>query len=65
MITDGRHSAIDLRFVDPDVGNEECNKLNLLIENAYRIWQETADYRYIDPETGKPYPCLLYTSRCV
>ncbi|TNE43753.1 MAG: lactate dehydrogenase [Sphingomonadales bacterium] len=56
VITDGRHSAIDLRFVDPDVGNEEGNKLNLLIENAYRIWEETADNRYIDPETGKPYP---------
>ncbi len=56
VITDGRHSAIDLRFVDTDVGNEEGNKLNLLIENAFRIWQETADHRYIDPETGKPYP---------
>ncbi|WP_454888536.1 lactate dehydrogenase [Sphingobium indicum] len=56
VITDGRHSAIDLRFVDPLMGNEEGNKLNLLIENAYRIWHETRDYRYTDPETGKPYP---------
>jgi N12 class adenine-specific DNA methylase len=56
VITDGRHSAIDLRFVDTGVGNEEGNKLNLLIENSYRIWQETADFRYTDPETGKPYP---------
>ena len=56
VITDGRHSAIDLRFVDPMMGDEEGNKLNLLIENAYRIWEETADHRYIDPETGKPYP---------
>lgn len=56
VITDGRHSAIDLRFVDPNVGNEEGNKLNLLIENAYRIWEETGNHRYTDPETGKPYP---------
>ncbi|WP_246524946.1 helicase-related protein [Sphingobium phenoxybenzoativorans] len=56
VITDGRHSAIDLRFVDPMMDNEEGNKLNLLIENAYRIWEATADHRYIDPETGKPYP---------
>ncbi|UXC92947.1 hypothetical protein EGM87_21850 [Sphingobium sp. RSMS] len=56
VITDGRHSAIDLRFVDTGVGNEEGNKLNLLIENAYRIWDETSDHRYTDPETGKPYP---------
>lgn len=56
VITDGRHSAIDLRFVDPVMGNEEGNKLNLLIGNAYRVWNETRDYRYTDPETGRPYP---------
>jgi len=56
VITDGRHSAIDLRFVDRGVGNEEGNKLNLLIENAYRIWEETSDHPYTDPETGRPYP---------
>lgn len=56
VITDGRHSAIDLRFVDPAMGNEEGNKLNLLIENVHRIWRETGDFRYTDPETGRPYP---------
>ncbi|MGI9376020.1 MAG: helicase-related protein [Tsuneonella suprasediminis] len=55
VITDGRHAAIDLRFVETLMGNEKGNKLNLLIENAYRIWEETADYRYNDPETGQPY----------
>lgn len=55
VITDGRHSAIDLRFVDAGIGNEEGNKLNLLIENVYRIWRETSEHRYTDPETGKPY----------
>lgn len=55
VITDGRHSAIDLRFVDAGIGNEEGNKLNLLIENVHRIWRETGDHRYTDPETGKPY----------
>jgi N12 class adenine-specific DNA methylase len=56
VITDGRHSAIDLRFVDPAMGNEQGNKLNLLIANVHRIWQETRDYRYTDPDTGRPYP---------
>ena len=56
VITDGRHSAIDLRFVDPGSDNEEGNKLNLLIENVHRIWRETADRRFTDPETGRPYP---------
>ncbi|QDK35615.1 helicase-related protein [Sphingomonas sp. IC081] len=55
VITDGRHSAIDLRFVDVGIGNEEGNKLNLLIENVYRIWRETSEHRYTDPETDKPY----------
>ena len=55
VITDGRHSAIDLRFVDAGIGNEEGNKLNLLIENVHRIWRETSEHLYTDPETGKPY----------
>jgi N12 class adenine-specific DNA methylase len=56
VITDGRHSAIDLRFVDPTMENEEDNKLNLLIDNVYRVWRDTSDHRYRDPETGRPYP---------
>ncbi|MDO1585479.1 DEAD/DEAH box helicase family protein [Rhizobium oryzicola] len=46
VITDGRHAAIDLRFVMPGAENEEDNKLNLLIRNAYRIWQETGEAIY-------------------
>lgn len=54
VITDGRHAAIDLRLVDPANDNEPENKLNLLIGNALRIWQETADAAYVRPD-GKPY----------
>ncbi|MHB0952754.1 MAG: lactate dehydrogenase [Allorhizobium sp.] len=54
VITDGRHAAIDLRLVDPDNDNEPDNKLNLLVENAYRIWQETAARTYLRPD-GKPF----------
>jgi N12 class adenine-specific DNA methylase/adenine-specific DNA methylase len=46
VITDGRHAAIDLRLVDADNDNEPDNKLNLLVRNAFRIWQETADNTY-------------------
>ena len=54
VITDGRHAAIDLRLVDQTMGNETANKLNALVANAYRIWQETgeAEYRRKD---GKPF----------
>jgi len=63
VITDGRHAAIDTRFVlgcdteaDPHAGNEPGNKLNALIANVHRIWLETAGNRYLQPDTGKPHP---------
>lgn len=54
VITDGRHAAIDLRLVDQAMGNETANKLNALITNTHRIWQETgeAEYRRKD---GRPF----------
>lgn len=54
VITDGRHAAIDLRFVMPAAGNEDDNKLNLLVRNAYRIWMETAEAIYRRPD-GKDF----------
>ncbi|EJN06850.1 hypothetical protein [Phyllobacterium sp. YR531] len=47
VITDGRHAAIDLRLVDADNDNEADNKLNKLISNALRIWNETAGNTYV------------------
>ena len=43
VITDGRHAAIDLRFVRSGGGNEPDNKLNALIDNVHRIWEQTAN----------------------
>ncbi|TIQ52152.1 MAG: lactate dehydrogenase, partial [Mesorhizobium sp.] len=54
VITDGRHAAIDLRLVDADNDNEADNKLNDLVSNAFRIWQETASNDYVRPD-GKPF----------
>ncbi len=54
VITDGRHAAIDLRFVLPDAGNDNDNKLNKLIANAFRIYQESSDTIYLQPD-GTPY----------
>ena len=54
VITDGRHSAIDLRLVDPCNDNEPDNKLNRLIANAYRIWSETGENEYLTRD-GKPF----------
>ncbi|MEH6952872.1 helicase-related protein (plasmid) [Nitrobacter sp. NHB1] len=54
VVTDGRHAAIDLRLVDADEDSEPDNKLNNLISNAFRIWQETAGNAYIRSD-GKPF----------
>ena len=54
VITDGRHAAIDLRLVDPDNDNEPDNKLNMLVENAFRIWKDTSERTYVRPD-GKPF----------
>ncbi len=56
VIGDGRHAAIDLRFVLPRFENEPGNKLNALIDNAFAIWQRTANDEFVNPTTGKPYP---------
>lgn len=50
VINDGRHAAIDLRFVMPVAENEDENKLNLLVRNAYRIWKETGEAIYRRPD---------------
>ena len=55
VITDGRHAAIDLRFVLDGMGNEPDNKLNKLVANVFRIWRETSEQRYVQPN-GEPYP---------
>ena len=54
VITDGRHAAIDLRFVRSGGCNEPDNKLNALIDNVHRIWEQTANMRYTRPD-GIPY----------
>lgn len=48
------HAAIDLRLVDADNDNETDNKLNDLISNAFRIWQETGENMYVRSD-GKPF----------
>ena len=54
VITDGRHAAIDLRFVLPGYANENGNKLNALIATVHRIWRATSQQRYTRPD-GTPY----------
>ena len=54
VITDGRHAAIDLRFVLEEYEDEPGNKLNALIANVHRIWRETRFATYVRAD-GDPY----------
>ena len=40
VITDGRHAAIDLRFVNAEQPDEPENKLNTMIAKVFEIWRE-------------------------
>ena len=57
VITDGRHAAIDMRLVWPGNDNEPENKLNRLVANVHRIYQETGQNLYCRPDgTAFPQP---------
>lgn len=56
IITDGRLSAIDMRFVDPMAGNDPDSKLNKMIDKIIAKHREFADVEYTDKQTGKPIP---------
>lgn len=49
VINDGRHAAIDMRLVDPTLPNDPGSKLNLLVDNVFRIWQETKRQPFHQP----------------
>jgi len=55
VITDGRHAAIDLRFVLEGYQDEEANKLNALIAKVHTIWLENRENSYVRPD-GTPFP---------
>ncbi|MGI4940787.1 MAG: hypothetical protein ACRYHQ_09530, partial [Janthinobacterium lividum] len=55
VITDGRHAAIDLRFVLEEYEDEQANKLNALISRVHTVWQDGRDTVYHRPD-GTPFP---------
>lgn len=54
IITDGRLSAIDMRFVDPTLPNDPSSKLNKMIDRIIEKHREFSGIVYTDPATGKP-----------
>lgn len=52
VINDGRLAALDPRLIDPRLPPDPDSKLNQMIDNVHRIWQETKDTRFFDPNSG-------------
>jgi N12 class adenine-specific DNA methylase len=51
VINDGRHAAIDPRFVE-DVPSDPSSKLNVMLDNVIRIHRETKDHQFYTPRSG-------------
>ena len=46
MITnDGRKIGLDQRLMNPDLPDEPQSKINLCVENVFKIWSDTAEQR--------------------
>lgn len=55
IITDGRLSSIDMRYVDSRAKNDPDSKLNKVIDNIIRVYKLTKNYTYTE-KNGKPSP---------
>lgn len=54
IITDGRLSAIDMRFIDPKLPSNPDSKLNKMIDAIIEDYHALSDSEYINPETKEP-----------
>ena len=45
ITSEGRKAALDLRLMLPSVGDDPQSKVNLAVENIYRIWEATKENR--------------------
>ena len=45
VTNDGRKAALDLRMIDPNMPDLPNSKINMAVENIYRIWLENKDDR--------------------
>ena len=45
ITSDGRKLALDQRVIDPSLPDEAGSKLNLVVQNVFDIWEQTAEKR--------------------
>jgi N12 class adenine-specific DNA methylase len=53
VINDGRHAAIDMRLVNPDLPADPTSKLSRMIDRVFDIWQKTKRQPLHKAEGGK------------
>jgi len=53
VINDGRHAAIDMRLVNPDLPADPTSKLSRMIDRVFDIWQKTKRQPFHKAEGGK------------
>ncbi|MBF0456208.1 MAG: N-6 DNA methylase [Magnetococcales bacterium] len=53
VINDGRLAAIDMRFIDKNAKPDPNSKINLMLENVFRIWKETKNHTFYKPGTNE------------
>lgn len=66
ITNDGRKLALDQRMIDPLLPDFEGSKVNALVDNVYRIWNETtpnksAQLVFCDlstPKSSNDFPCI-------
>ncbi len=45
ITSDGRKAALDLRLIDPALPDHPTSKVNLAVEQVFRIWKDTTENR--------------------
>ena len=55
VINDGRHAAIDPRFVEQSQSDPR-SKLNMMVDNVVRIYRETGDVQFYSPGSNYTAP---------
>jgi dissimilatory sulfite reductase (desulfoviridin) alpha/beta subunit len=45
VTTDGRKAALDVRLVEPFAEDDKNSKVNLAVENIFRIWEQYSEQR--------------------
>ena len=45
LTTDGRKIGLDQRLINPDLPDEPGTKVNVCVDNVFRIWNESAGFR--------------------